>query len=26
MDYSNFHRYTGELKVLPMDAQPGEVR
>lgn len=24
--YSNFHRYTGELKVLPMDAQPGEVR
>ena len=24
--YSNFHRYTGELKVLPMDTQPGEVR
>jgi hypothetical protein len=24
--YSNFHRFAGELKVLPMDAQPGEVR
>ena len=24
--YSNFHRFTGELKVLPMDTQPGAVR
>lgn len=24
--YSNFHRYTGELKVLPNDKQPDEVR
>jgi hypothetical protein len=24
--YSNFHPFAGELKVLPMDAQPGEVR
>lgn len=24
--YSNFHRFTGELKVLPLDTQSGEVR